>query len=77
MILFQLTFEDQDQSTLLTKSLTAEEQDTSFCIIRGLDLTRGIYTSSVKAVNKMYLRSFPVKDNLVVSPLQSELTGRL
>ncbi|XP_063400004.1 uncharacterized protein LOC134684633 [Mytilus trossulus] len=64
---YLLTFHSQDKTTVISKSIIAEEQDTSFCVLKGLDLRTGNFTTSIKAVNKMYLRSEPVSSNVVVS----------
>jgi hypothetical protein len=39
-------------------------------------LVEGNFTASVKAVNKMYLRSAPVTNDISVSPMVPRLTGR-
>ncbi|VDI63397.1 Hypothetical predicted protein, partial [Mytilus galloprovincialis] len=64
---YLLTFHSQDKTTVISKSIIAENQDTSFCVLKGLDLRTGNFTTSIKAVNKMYLRSEPVSSNIVVS----------
>ncbi|CAC5407072.1 unnamed protein product [Mytilus coruscus] len=64
---YLLTFHTQDKTTVISKSIIAEDQDTSFCLLRGLDLSTGNFTTSIKAVNKRYLRSEPVSSNVVVS----------
>ncbi|XP_076113983.1 uncharacterized protein LOC143082268 [Mytilus galloprovincialis] len=64
---YLLTFHSQDKTTVISKSIIAEDQDTSFCVFTGLDLRTGNFTTSIKAVNKMYLRSEPVSSNIVVS----------
>ena len=39
-------------------------------------MAEGNFTASVKAVNKMYLRSAPVANDISVSPLLPHLTGK-
>ena len=39
-------------------------------------MVEGNITASVKAVNKMYLRSAPVTNDISVSPMLTRLTGR-
>ena len=39
-------------------------------------MVEGNLTASVKAVNKMYLRSAPVTNDISVSPMLPRLTGR-
>ena len=39
-------------------------------------MVEGNFTASVKAVNKMYLRSAPVTNDISVSPLLPHLTGK-
>ena len=57
--------------------MTAEDQDTSYCILLGLDLKNGNYTAGVKAVNKMFLRSLLVTTDMVVTPSHPQLIGEL
>ena len=74
--MFQLTFQNDDKSVVISKSVLAENQDTSYCILNGLSMIEGNFTASVKAVNKMYLRSAPVTNDISVSPMLPGLTGR-
>jgi ketopantoate hydroxymethyltransferase len=39
-------------------------------------MVEGNFTASVKAVNKMYLRSIPVTKDISVSPAIPHLTGK-
>jgi len=39
-------------------------------------MVEGNFTASVKAVNKMYLRSAPVTYDISVSPMLPHLTGK-
>jgi hypothetical protein len=39
-------------------------------------MAEGNFTASVKAVNKMYLRSAPVTNDISASPLLPDLTGK-
>ena len=48
----------------------------SYCILDGLSMVEGNFTASVKAVNKMYLRSAPVTNDISVSPMLPHLTGK-
>jgi hypothetical protein len=73
---FQLTFQTHDKSFTVSKSIIAENQDTSYCILDGLSMVEGNFTASVKAVNKMYLRSAQVTNDISVSPLLPHLTGK-
>jgi len=41
-----------------------------------MTMVEGNFTASVKAVNKMYLRSAPVTNDISVSPVLPNLTGR-
>ena len=74
--MFQLTLQNHDKSVVISKSVLAENQDTSYCILDGLTIVEGNFTASVKAVNKMYLRSTPVTNDISVSPMLPRLTGK-
>ena len=74
--MFQLTLQNHDKSVIISKSVLAENQDTSYCILDGLTIVEGNFTASVKAVNKMYLRSTPVTNDISVSPMLPRLTGK-
>ncbi|CAG2254534.1 unnamed protein product [Mytilus edulis] len=64
---YLLTLQSHDKSTLISKSIIAENQDMSFCLLEGLDISNGNYSASVNAVNKMYLRSTQVSSQIVIS----------
>ena len=74
--MFQLTLQNHDKSVVISKSVLAENQDTSYCILDGLTIVEENFTASVKAVNKMYLRSTPVTNDISVSPMLPRLTGK-
>ncbi|XP_076113981.1 uncharacterized protein LOC143082265 [Mytilus galloprovincialis] len=66
---YLLTLQSHDKSTSISKSIIAENQDMSYCLFEGLDISNGNYSASVNAVNKMYLRSTQVTSQIVVSQM--------
>ncbi|VDI08651.1 Hypothetical predicted protein [Mytilus galloprovincialis] len=70
---YLLTFQSHDKSTQISKSIISENQDMSYCLLEGLDISNGNYSASVNAVNKMYLRSSQVSSKIVVSQMSPSL----
>ncbi|VDI63401.1 Hypothetical predicted protein [Mytilus galloprovincialis] len=66
---YLLTLQSHGKSTLISKSIIAENQDISYCLFEGLDISNGNYSASVNAVNKMYLRSTQVSSQIVISQM--------
>ena len=59
----------------VSKSFIAENQDMAYCIINGFVMSEGNYTASVKAVNKMYLRSAPIQIEVIVVSQEPTIKG--
>ena len=74
--IWQLTFHNDDNSLHVSKSFIAENQDMAYCALNGFAMLEGNFSASIRAVNKMYLRSPPVMTEIQVSSEQPLIIGK-
>ena len=61
------------EESVIAPSITAVEQDMTYCILQDMDLPDGNYAVSVKAVNKMFVRSDPILARITISSSKPKL----
>ena len=76
IVLFKVIFKNMDtEESVITRSITAVEQDMTYCILQDMDLPDGNYAVSVKAVNKMFVRSDPILARITISSSKPKLNS--
>ena len=76
IVLFKVIFKNMDtEETVITRSITAVEQDMTYCVLQDMDLPDGNYTIAVKAVNKMFVRSDPILARITISTSKPKLNS--
>jgi len=76
IVLFKVIFKNMDtEESVITRSITAVEQDMTYCVLQDMDLPDGNYTVGVKAVNKMFVRSDPILAHITISSSKPKLNS--